>query len=81
MSLEEIETHSVIYESLDIAEKAQRTMQKDYESYSELFAKIDEAKTAQEEISSFIGSKAIDKGEEEALMRELDSLEEHQVEI
>jgi hypothetical protein len=46
MALEEVQTHSIIYESLAIAEKAQRVMQKDYESYSDLFAKIDENKSA-----------------------------------
>lgn len=75
MALEEVQTHSIIYETLAMAEKAQRVMQKDYESYSDLFAKIDENKSVQEELSSFMASKAIDQGEEEALLQELDNLE------
>jgi hypothetical protein len=80
MALEEVQTHSIIYESLAMAEKAQRVMQKDYESYSDLFAKIDDNKSVQEEVSSFMASKAFDQGEEEALLQELENLEVAQAE-
>lgn len=40
--MEELETHSVIYDSLNMAEKVGRTMQKDLESYEDLMDKLDE---------------------------------------
>jgi len=44
--LEELETHSVILDSLSIAEKAGKSLQRDLESYEDLFDRIDEQKSA-----------------------------------
>lgn len=46
LNLEEMETHSVIYDSLNIAEKAGKSMQKDIENYEDLFDRIDEQRAA-----------------------------------
>jgi hypothetical protein len=42
MQLEEIETQSVIFDSLSMAEKVGRALQKDVESYEDLFERLDE---------------------------------------
>ena len=81
MNLEELETHSVIFDSLEIAEKAQRMMQKDIDNFNELFERIDEQKSASEQIQTLFKDKAIlDQSEEQELLEELESLEAGQVE-
>lgn len=81
LTLEEMETHGAIYDSLCLAEKAGKTMQKDLENYEELFERIDTQKTAQEQLNSFIADRArIEVEEDSVLLEELEQLEVGQVE-
>ena len=83
LNLEEMETHSVLMDALDLAEKAGKSMQRDMNSYEELFERIDEQKSAQEQISNFIMQQSkldISEMDESALLEELNELEAGNVE-
>ncbi|TNV73926.1 hypothetical protein FGO68_gene4457 [Halteria grandinella] len=79
LNLEELETHSVILDSLQIAEKAGKSLQRDLESYEDLFERIDEQKSAQEQINALFAGKVEQVEEDSVLLDELEQLEAEQV--
>ncbi|TNV84443.1 hypothetical protein FGO68_gene14404 [Halteria grandinella] len=79
LNLEELETHSVILDSLQIAEKAGKSLQRDLESYEDLFERIDEQKSAQDQINALFAGKVEQVEEDSVLLDELEQLEAEQV--
>jgi hypothetical protein len=50
MRIEEMETHTTMYDVLTLAEKAGRTLQKDIENYEDIMEKLEEQKANHEAV-------------------------------
>lgn len=81
--MEETESQSVLWQTLDLAEKAGRSMQKEIEGYEELFDRIEEQRSAQDKVSGMLQARASDisvEMDEDSLLKELEELEVSSVE-
>jgi predicted transcriptional regulator len=80
MRIEEMETHTTMYDALTLAEKAGRTLQKDIENYEDIMEKLEEQKVNHEAVSEFIKDKGGRLEDDSELMEELERLEAGSVE-
>lgn len=80
MRIEEMETHTTMYDALTLAEKAGRSLQKDIESYEDIMEKLEEQKANHESVQEFIKDKGGRLEDDSELMEELERLEAGSVE-
>ncbi|CDW85345.1 UNKNOWN [Stylonychia lemnae] len=76
MNIEELQSQSVIYDALNLAEQAGKSLNKDIDQYEDLFDKMEEQQQNQRQINEFIQEKSsMSKDEEASILKELEELE------
>ena len=81
IQLDEIDTHNTIMDVLDLAVKTGSSLKRDLEKYEDLFERIDEQRSTQEELATYIKQQSsYSMGDESQLLQELEDLEVEAVE-